>query len=93
MPIQINLDAKSQIKVNFELLMKMLARLSEIDTGIKEVIMSIGNQRHTQYSTNEELDEEWAKLISEALRIGITKDEIREFLINNESIKKLDHFF
>jgi DNA-binding transcriptional MerR regulator len=33
----------------------------------------------------EELDTEWMKLILEALEMGLNKEEIRDFLNNNQS--------
>lgn len=38
-------------------------------------------------SLPEELDIEWTQLILEALRLGIAKEEIREFLSGNKKME------
>ncbi|MFZ3589651.1 anti-repressor SinI family protein [Bacillus sp. DJP31] len=47
------------------------------------------NQKQSDYINLEELDQEWVELISEAISMGLTKDEIRNFLLNNGRIMNL----
>jgi hypothetical protein len=45
--------------------------------------MSKGNQLQSEPILQEEFDQEWVVLITEAMRMGLTKEEIREFLMSN----------
>lgn len=67
----------------------MTAGLPEILEVFWEVIMRNVNQKQSDYINLEELDQEWVELISEAISMGLTKDEIRNFLLNNGRIMNL----
>ncbi|MDQ0246873.1 DNA-binding transcriptional regulator YhcF (GntR family) [Bacillus fengqiuensis] len=43
----------------------------------------VQNQQYKHWRKTEELDQEWVELIAEALRMGMTKEEIRFFLKSN----------
>ncbi|MBM7662665.1 hypothetical protein JOC85_003475 [Bacillus mesophilus] len=40
----------------------------------------------SHFLLGEELDQEWVELVLEAIQLGLTKEEIREFLTNPNSI-------
>jgi hypothetical protein len=45
--------------------------------------MSKGNLLQSEPILKQELDQEWVELITEAMGMGLTNEEIRDFLINN----------
>lgn len=50
----------------------------------------VTNQPYRQ-PRKEEVDQEWIELIGEALRIGMTKEEVRMFLRSNGSLENNQH--
>lgn len=49
------------------------------------------NEQHRYLRKEDDVDPEWVELIAEALRMGITKEEIRNLLQSNGRLENNHH--
>jgi DNA-binding transcriptional regulator YhcF (GntR family) len=49
---------------------------------LPKIVIFLGGYIVSALTTEKELDQEWLKLINEAKNLGLSVDEIREFLSN-----------